>query len=204
MMPMQWRIAVSWISGYFVFYMFTPVLFQYRGPIVSGQMGMTWSLVNALSLVSSAWIAPRAPYFGILIAQQKYAQLDKLFWRLVIIVTAIASLGASSIWTLIYILYKLQIPFASRFLPPMPTGLFLLATVILVISIPFATYLRAHKKEPLMLLSLISAIFVCMSNLVFGKYFGATGMASGYLAVNALIIPFIFLIWYRCRAQWHI
>lgn len=202
-LPMQWRIAVSWLSGYFVFSMFTPVLFQYHGAVVAGQMGMTWSLIGILSSISSAWVAPKAPYFGILIVQKKYDQLDKLFWRLVIIVATVASLGALSIWSLVFILYKVQFSLITRILSPLPTGLFLLATVIMVISIPFSIYLRAHKREPIMVLSVVAAILICISNLTLGKYFGANGMAAGYLVVNILVIPFIFLIWYRCRAAWH-
>ena len=202
-LPMQWRIAVSWLSGYFVFAMFTPVLFQYHGAVVAGQMGMTWSLIAVLSSISSAWVGPKAPYFGILIAQKKYEQLDKLFWRLVIIVATVASLGALSIWSLVFILYKVQFSLITRILPPLPTGLFLLATVIMVISIPFSIYLRAHKREPIMVLSVVAAILICVSNLILGKYFGATGMAVGYLGVNILVVPFIFLIWYHCRKKWH-
>ena len=203
MLPMQWRIAVSWLSGYFVFSMFTPVLFQYHGAVVAGQMGMTWSLIAVLSSISSAWVAPRAPYFGILIAQRKYDQLDKLFWRLVIIVATVASLGALLIWSLVFILYKMQFHLITRILPPLPTGLFLLATVILVISLPFSIYLRAHKREPIMVLSAIGAILICISNLTLGKYFSATGMAAGYLGANLIIIPLIFPVWSHCRKKWH-
>jgi len=203
MLPMQWRIAVSWLSGYFVFSMFTPVLFQYHGAVVAGQMGMTWSLITVLSSISSAWVSPRAPYFGMLIAQNKYEQLDKLFWRLVIIVTTVASLGALSIWSLVFILYKVQFSLITRILPPLPTGLFLLATVIMLTSVPFSIYLHAHKKAPLMYVSLSCGILVCISNLTLGKHFGVNGMAAGYLVINILVVPFIFLIWYRCRAKWH-
>ena len=31
--PFQWRIAVSWIAGYFSLYLFTPVTFGVYGPI---------------------------------------------------------------------------------------------------------------------------------------------------------------------------
>lgn len=40
-LPFQWRIALSWVSGYFIFNFFTPVLFKFQGPILAGQMGMT-------------------------------------------------------------------------------------------------------------------------------------------------------------------
>ncbi|MBU4027157.1 hypothetical protein KKC83_06470 [Patescibacteria group bacterium] len=203
MLPMQWRIAVSWLSGYFVFSMFTPVLFQYHGAVIAGQMGMTWSLIGVVLSISSAWVQPRAPYFGILIAQKKYEQLDKLFWRLVIIVATVASLGALLAWSLVFALYKIQFSLITRILPPLPTGLFLLAIVIMVISLPFSIYLRAHKMEPIMPLSVASGVLVCISNLILGRYFGATGMAMGFLAVNIVIVPFVFLVWYRCRAEWH-
>ncbi len=41
--PFQWKIAVSWFCGYFIFWLFNPVLFAYRGPVEAGQMGMSLS-----------------------------------------------------------------------------------------------------------------------------------------------------------------
>ena len=35
--PMQWKIALSFMSGYFVFQLFTPVLFHYQGAEVASQ-----------------------------------------------------------------------------------------------------------------------------------------------------------------------
>lgn len=203
MLPMQWRIAVSWLSGYFVFSMFTPVLFQYHGAVIAGQMGMTWSLIGVVLSISSAWVQPRAPYFGILIAQKKYEQLDQLFWRLVIIVTTVASLVALLAWSLVYALYNIHFYLITRILPPLPTGLFLLAIVAMVISLPFSIYLRAHKREPIMPLSVASGFLICLSNLILGRHFGATGMAAGFLAVNIVILPLLLLIWRRCREEWH-
>lgn len=47
--PYQWKIAISWISGYFIFQTFTPVLFATEGAIVAGQMGMTLQALNAIN-----------------------------------------------------------------------------------------------------------------------------------------------------------
>ena len=203
-LPMQWRIAISWISGYFVFSLFTPVLFHYHGPVIAGQMGMTWSLIGALGAISSSWLYPKVPQFGMFIARREYEELDKLFWRITKIVVSITILLALAIWLLVYVFYATGFSLATRLLPPLPTGLFLLAQVILVTTIPFSSYLRAHKKEPLMFLSAMSAILVGLSTLILGKYYSATGIAIGYLSINMLLIPFVFLIWYRCRAEWHI
>lgn len=201
---MQWRIALSFVSGYPTFYLFTPVLFKFEGAVAAGQMGMTWAVVSALSVIASAWVFPKASQFGLLIARREYAELDRLIFRLTVISTGIACIGALIIWAMLYLLYSSGLLLAMRILPPLPTGLFLLATVLMQISFCQSAYLRAHKKEPLVLLSVAQGVLTGVSTWVLGRHFGATGMAAGYLSVVALIVvPFGTVIWHRCRAAWH-
>lgn len=201
--PMQWRIALSWISGYFIYFFFTPVLFHYHGPVVAGQMGMTWTFVSALTIVAASWVTPKAPTFGILIAQQRYTELDRLFWRLTAIVVAVAVAGGSGIWGLVFVLTRINHPFATRLLTPASTGYLVLATIITCASLPMSVYLRAHKKEPLLTLSIVYGLLTAMAVVVFGKYYSSEGVAIAYLAVTAIVTPFVALIWYRRRAEWH-
>lgn len=200
---MQWRIALSWLSGYFVFSLFTPVLFHYHGAVAAGQMGMTWSLVSGLLGVSSMWAITKAPRFGVLIAKKEYATLDRLFFRVTVASVVVTSCGAIAIWTTVYLLYAFGHSLSARLLPPLPTGLFLAATVLMQISIPMSVYLRAHKTEPLLGLSVVSGILIGLLTWFLGRRFGAIGMAVGYLSVVALGLPMATVIWYRCRAAWH-
>ncbi len=202
MLPMQWRIAISWISGYFIFSLFTPVLLKYDGPVVAGQMGMTWNLL-AIVGVATSWLFPKVPRFGMLIAEKRYQELDALFWKVVKVVAAISTLLALAVFCFVWVLNELDIFLAARLLPPVTVGLFLLAQVVSTASIPFSVYLRAHKKEPLMFLSVLIAIITALSTLILGKYFSALGMASGYLLINLLITPLVLIVWWRCRAEWH-
>ncbi len=203
-LPFQWRIAIGWICGYFVFSLFTPVLFHYHGPVIAGQMGMTWALVGAVSSIGGAWMAPRVPQFGILVAQKRYAEMDRLFWRLTIIVTGITVLGGAAIWLFVFGLNYYDSFLAHRLLSPLPTGLFLLAAVIHTASLPMSTYLRAHKKEPLLFVSVLLACLVGLSTWLLGKDYAALGMALGYLTIYVMIFPVTVLIWQRCRNVWHI
>ncbi|MCK5608083.1 hypothetical protein KAR91_39750 [Candidatus Pacearchaeota archaeon] len=202
-LPMQWRIAISWISGYFIFFLFTPVLFKYHGAGVAGQFGMTWSVVGAIGAFSSAWLVPKVPQFGMMIARREYTKLDTLFWKITKIVISVTILLGICIWFFIYILNKLDYSLANRLLSPLTAGIFIAAQVILTISIPFGSYLRAHKKEPLLFLSVIGGLLTGLSTLILGKYYSATGMAVGYLSINLLLIPFVILTWHRCRTKWH-
>jgi len=202
-LPMQWRIALSSVSGYFVFSLFTPVLFHYHGPLLAGQFGMTWNIVGIIGSISNAWIAPKAPQFGMLIALKNYVVLDTLFWRLTKIVVLITLLLSLCCWLCIYIINILHYSIAERFLPVLPTVILLLAQALVTISMPFSTYLRAHKKEPLLLLSVMSGILTGLSTFIFGKYYAANGAAVGYLAVNLIVIPLVVAVWYRSRKAWH-
>jgi len=207
MLPMQWRIGVGWIGGYFIFSFFVPVLFKYHGSLVAGQMGMTWNIVGIMGALSASWLTPRAPQFGILIAQKRYDNLDKQLWKVTKIVIGVSAFTALIVWLIVFLLnivdYSIAARFASRILPPLPTGLLLLAQFLSVTTVPFSTYLRAHKKEPLMFPSLIYAVLVGCSTFFLGKYYSAMGMAFGYLIVNIIFVPIVFLIWYRCRTEWH-
>jgi O-antigen/teichoic acid export membrane protein len=208
MLPMQWRIALSWISGYFVFSLFTPVLFKYHGSVIAGQFGMTWILINVVGMMAGSWLSPKIPQFGMLIAQKRYPELDLLLWKMTRIILGISVLIAAAVWGFVWMLNSLDLGiaerFASRLLPPLPTGIFLLAQLMVAASLPFSAYLRAHKREPLMFLSVLSGLLIGLSTFYLGKRYSATGMAAGYLILNGLIIPFVFLIWHRCRREWHV
>lgn len=201
--PFQWRIALSWVAGYLAYSLFVPILFHYHGPVVAGQMGMTWSLVSAVSSIGGAWMSPRAPQFGIMVAQKKFVEMDRLFWRLTIIVTGITILLAAVIWLFVFFLNYIDHFLSHRILSPLPTSLFLISAILQVASGPISTYLRAHKKEPLVVISVLFGCLVALSNLILGKYYSVTGMAMGYLTMNVMIFPVVILIWHRCRMKWH-
>lgn len=201
--PMQWKMGLSCLAGYFVQYFFIPILFKYHGAIVAGQMGLTWSAVGLIPSIANAWIAPKIPQYGLLIAQKRYAELDKLFWRLMKITIFVSSFIALCSWLIVYILNVLQHPFATRFLLPLPMGIFVFSQILQAISLPVSGYLRAHKQEPLLFLSVSMGVLIAVSNLTLGKWYSAMGMAVGYLLVTLIIIPLIFGVWIRYRNKWH-
>lgn len=202
--PMQWRIALSWLSGYFIFSLFTPILFHYHGPVVAGQMGMTWTLIATVAITATAWVKPRAPKFGILIAKEEYAALDRLFFRVASVSIGVLLVGASAVWGGIYLLNAIDYPLAERLLPPLPAGLFLLAHVLMQITYPLSVYLRAHKQEPYVGVSVITAVLTALSTWCLGSRFGAVAMGTGYLAIVAFVtLPYAVIVWFRCRSVWH-
>jgi hypothetical protein len=202
--PMQWRLAISGVTSYFAFFLFTPVMFHYHDDGVAGQMGMTWTVVTAIQAAALAWIQTRAPRFGILVNERDFAELDRVFFR-VAFFAVWAMLGASvAFWLLLKGINVLQWKVAGRLLGPLPTGVFLVAAGVQLLATSLVFYVRAHKREPFMIISTISSCAIGLAVWQLGSRFGPLGAAFGFLAVQALItLPVHLAIWRRCRLQWH-
>jgi hypothetical protein len=202
--PMQWRIALSWVSGYFIFQLFTPVLFAYQGAVVAGQMGMSLSIATALNTLALAWINTKAPMFGQLIARGEFAALDRLFFRSLRQATIVAVLLAWGVWVGFSLLRYLHIPLGARVLNPLALGLLFAASVVNVVVFALAVYLRAHKKEPFLWISVLSGVLTGLSTYLFGRYFGATGMAAGYLVITLVVgLGGGTWVFVSKRREWH-
>ena len=202
--PFQWRIAVSWLSGYFIFQLYNPVLFAFHGAVVAGQMGMSLSLTNALLSIAIPWINTKAAPFGAMIARKEYDRLDRIFFQAVRQALGVCVAGALALWLGVFYLNWVHLPFAHRVLNPVPLGLLLLTAPINVIVFAQATYLRAHKQEKFLLNSVLGAILVGSSTYFLGKTYGAFGVVTGSLLVGILMgLPLGTYTFVKYRRLWH-
>lgn len=202
--PFQWRIAISWISGYFVYQTFNPFLFAYKGPVAAGQMGMSLSFANALMVIAMSWVSTKNAPFGTLIALKRYLQLDELFFRALRHSILVAALGSIIIWSATTYLHSTHNRYAGKLLNPLPFGLLLIAAVCNHVFASMAIYLRAHKQEKLFELSLSIAIVVLLSNYFFARISGALGMIAAYLMIMLILgLGGGTLIFNKYRSLWH-
>lgn len=203
--PMQWRIALSWVSGYFIFQLFTPVLFASEGAVVAGQMGMSLSIATALNTLALAWINTKAPIFGVLVARGEFSALDRLFFGSLRQAIAVAIVLAWCTWIGFSLIKYLHIPLGARVLNPLALGLLLTTSVINVAVFALAVYLRAHKREPFLWISIVTGVLTGLSTYFLGRYYGATGMAAGYLVISVVVgLGGGTWVFVSRRREWHI
>jgi O-antigen/teichoic acid export membrane protein len=202
--PFQWRIAVSWLCGYFIFQLYNPVLFAFRGAVVAGQMGMSLSLANALQGVAISWINTKAAPFGTLVARKQYVQLDHLFFRAVAQSLAVCVTGILTVWLVVLYLNHAGLPFAHRLLDPLSLAILFATVPITVFTFAQALYLRSHKQEKFLLNSVLAAILVGASTFYMGRIYGARGMATGSLLIGLLVgLPLGTHMFVKYRRIWH-
>jgi hypothetical protein len=202
--PFQWRIAISWISGYFVYQTFNPFLFAFKGPVAAGKMGMSLSFANAVMVIAMAWVSTKNAPFGTLIAQKQYLQLDALFFKALRHSVLVAGLGIIAIWSATTYLHSTHDRYAEKLLSPVPFALLLIAALLNHIFASMAIYLRAHKQEKLFQLSLSIAVAVLISNYFFAMISGALGMVAGYLVIIFVLgLGGGSLTFNKYRRLWH-
>lgn len=206
--PFQWKIAVSWISGYFIFQLFNPVLFATEGPQVAGQMGLTLAALNGILSLSLAWINTKVPQFSSLIAKKNYIELDSSFK-----LALKQSLGINIFLLIILSLIIGSFHFfnitisgkrlSERFLTFLPLFFMMIPIVLNQLVASWATYLRCHKKEPYLINSIIGGILCTLSTFIFGKFYGVIGITFGYMLINIIMLPWSYQIYIKKKNEWH-
>lgn len=201
--PFQWRIAVSWLSGYFLFWIFNPVLFAFRGPVEAGKMGMSLSLANAIQAIAVSWVSTKSAPFGTLIARKEYQRLDQTFFQALRQSFAVCLAGALVAWLGCVYLNLQHFSFAQRLLAPLPLAMLLLYMIVNVVTSAEAYYLRAHKQEVFFVNSLVGAVAVTICTFIFGRRYGATG-----IVVSTCLLNWAGLVWAtykfrKYRRLWH-
>lgn len=206
--PYQWRIALSWVSGYFIFQLFNPVLFAIEGAEVAGQMGMTLQALNAIQAFSFSWLNTKVPLYSQLIALKDYVQLDSLFNKTLRQMTTVCFMLLAAFFFVIWLLNMTQLEFggnviANRFLSYWPMLLMMIPIFLQQYVTSWATYLRCHKQEPFLVNSVCAGIACCLSTFIFGKLYGLYGITIGYCVISILFFPWGYWIYKTKKREWH-
>jgi len=187
--PLQWRIAISWISGYFVFNLFTPIVFLYYGSVEAGRIGLALSLFSSVTAVGMSWVNAKAPSFTMYISLGENEKLRNLFWvvfhRSFFFIIFVSILVIFSVATLDL--------FNARFILRLPSLNILiviaLANIINSVVFSMATFMRAYKEEPMLLQSLTMSLLVVTTIVFVGKASLFAMMLSYMLLTLAISLP---------------
>ncbi|MCW4782452.1 hypothetical protein [Enterobacter chuandaensis] len=202
-MPMQWRIALSWISGYFIFFIINPIAFKAFGANFAGQLGITMSVCNMVMNIGLAWVTTKCPYWGGVIVRQDRFELDRSFkiaFKQSLIFTAFALICGC---VLLNILSYFHLSTAQRFLP---THLFIAIAIAVIgnhIIACLATYIRVHKKEKMTVPSILMAILTVTVFAIF-SYFKEDELfvVSYTLLVWGYFVPVTFMIYKKFKSSY--
>jgi hypothetical protein len=202
--PMQWRLATGSLFGYFLTQINIPILFHLDGPIPAGQFGLSLTIANMLTLVAQSWIVRSSPTMANAVLNRDWTRLDQVFTRDLLVSSSVL-LGAAAVFLLGYVLVLAKTPYAYRLLPlPELVGLILFALCNHLFA-ALAAQLRSFRKEPLMALSMASALLTIPAVFWAATVFSSAGIVS-VLLMSAMMInlPGAIWIWVKCQRKWRI
>ena len=156
--PLQWRMSLSWLSGYFIFQLITPITFSQFGPVVAGQLGFAISAMNSILFVATTFTTAIAPRLSSLFHSGKIHEFNSLFDRSLKRSFAAIVLLSQLFVFVVYLLSVFQIGIASRFLAWQSLLLYSFSVVVSAVVYCWAIYLRSQSIEPLVLQSMVTAI----------------------------------------------
>jgi hypothetical protein len=155
--PFQWRIALSWFSGYLITQLFVPVTFSIYGAVEAGQLGITLALYGAVFTISYSLIAAKAPLIVQLIAHHEHSRAFSLFARQLKYTLSLGILGCLSLLVLQIFLSGAIHPYADRISTHQVFYALTASTLSGCITSSCATFLRAYGEEPMLKPSVVQA-----------------------------------------------
>ncbi len=156
--PLQWRIGLSWISGYILFNLFTPIVFSTHGSVEAGRLGIAIAIFSAVTSLGMSWVTARAPQWTMRISRGEHHNLNKHFALSVIQSTCFTALLSLLIILSIDIMYNNGIEIGHRIVNINILYWMGLSSTINCLIFGCATFMRAHKEEPMMIPSIVGAL----------------------------------------------
>ena len=203
--PLQWKIALSWASGYFIFQAFNPIVFAFYGPVVAGQVGMTLTILNAILSLVVSWTSTKIPLWSSLIAKKEYGELNNSVSNTVIKSSLVALLIIFGALVFISGLKYFDLSLEDRFLPLSLCTIFFLSVPVNNIINIWATTLRCFKKEPFLFQSLFIGICCIIEIYISAKRFDIRTLIIGYfLIVTIISLPMAYYIFKKKKKEYYV
>ena len=194
--PLQWRMAVSWICGYLIFNVFTPLVFSVWGAQEAGRLGMALLAFSSITAIGMSWVNAKFPVMSQHVARGERVELNQLFQTSMWQALAFNTIGSASFIALIVVLGHFDVVWVKR-LASLEI-LIVLAVVCLVNTLVFsmASYMRAHQKEPMLPVSFVSAFLTIASMLILQT--SIFHMILGYAAICLFVsLPWTIILYKR-------
>lgn len=186
-LPLQWRYAISWASGYFIFQFIVPVALYYAGAATAGKLGLSLVIVRAVQSMASTWGMTKVPQLNIHVAKKERHNLEGLFKNIQRQSLFVYILGSVGIILIMIFIFPI-INWNNRILPLADNFILFIAEGVNLIIFNWAFYLRSHKQEPYVSISFLSAVLTALG--VWSSYylFSSTFIALCSFLVAQLII----------------
>jgi hypothetical protein len=187
------HVAITWIAGYLIAQMATPILFRLSSPAEAGRMGLSLTIANMIAVLSQSSIASKIPMMVGAVERKQWTFFDALFYtslRQSCLIFLILSCG------ILFIRFLIEFTaINSRIIEPIYFILLIIGVFSTFIINSFASKLRSFHKEPLVF------IIACAAFILISLY---VAMATAYGAHGVILIFFSVQCFFTLPVSWYV
>lgn len=194
--PLLRRYVLSWSSSYIIFQLFTPIMFHFHGSVEAGKIGISIAIFTSIFSVSNIWTTSVIPKINMAISKLDFIKLNYIFNKYFLL-TICTYLLASMVIYILYFILKDRFMFFDRFVN-------LTALIFLnfcwfgqLFIHNLSIYLRSYKEEPLLIPSILSAIYVFVSTILCVSYLSVDLYFLGLATMFLWLLPWVYIIYNR-------
>ena len=177
-LPLQWRVGVSWLSNYLLAQALIPIAFRYCGESAAGRLGLTLSLVAMLQGLSFGWVATKWPQYAAAVGAGRIAEMRRAFARDLRYAGTVYFTGGVFGVLGLAALAEFRPAIAARALPAEWLAVALIAGAGWLIVECLGNVLNTFHRDPLMPLRIAVASATLLAGWLFAESGGITGLVS--------------------------
>lgn len=197
-----WKYAISWASGYFIFQIYTPLAYMVYDPIMAGKVGITMTLIQACFTIANTFNAMFVPKINISVANREWGKAEGLCKKGLLLSMPLYVLGATIIMLGLG-LGQGRIALFDRFLPVSIAVVLIVAWFLQIPINTIATYGRAHKQEPFLIMSVVGSLFTFGSTILFMFTLPINYIFVGFALSNVVSTIIFIFMYYKQKEKWH-
>jgi hypothetical protein len=179
------HVAITWVSGYLLAQIATPILFRLSSPAEAGRMGLSLTIINMIAVFSQSSIAHKVPLMAGAVERKQWSIFDDVFrksFRQSLFIFFVLSFFVLSVrfiveWT----------DYSSRLMNIFPFFLLLMGVFCTFLINVFASKLRSYQKEPLVIIIASAASALLISYLIIAEGYGSYGVSVAFFSIQCCV-----------------
>jgi hypothetical protein len=197
-----WKYAFSYSSVYFTVQIYIPLAFRFYGAEEAGRIGLSLAILNSILLLAEIWVVSVLPKINILVANKKWKELDRLFFRR-FLAGEITLIFVGLLFFIAYFVSAAYFPIIDR-LTSLPNLVILfISWGIMFLINSMAYYLRAHKEDPFYYILFLSSLYIVIVTYFITRYFTVEFVFAGLISACIFFLPWFLKIFIKHIKYWH-
>jgi hypothetical protein len=174
-----------------------------QGPVNAGRIGLSVGLLNMLLAVTTGWPQSQAARYGHMLGTGEVPALRRHFLAVSVGSTILCIVGVIAMSSGLAVWSALGLPYAERNAAPATSAILHSTGVVHHAVNCFAVLLRAERREPFLLVSVVGGVVTALGIWLSARYGSMLTVVVTNLLLALTGLPIAYWLYIRRRRVWN-